>query len=162
MGNGARSSRVVVASIRRLGPGDEGMLAVLAREAGAFDLDDRDDANEPLAAEAARAYLADPMILHWIAEEAGAIVGHLHCVVMRQRASSLSFEMYISEVGTRKTHRRRGVGRALVETMNAYMRAQGIEDAWLLADNPAAIEFYRVCGLRTHEPGDAVYMTRSE
>jgi len=72
--------------IRRLGPGDGDVLAQLAREDAAFDLADRGAPRAPLETDAADAYLADPRVLHWVAEDAGAVDGHLLCHVQRRHA----------------------------------------------------------------------------
>jgi ribosomal protein S18 acetylase RimI-like enzyme len=43
--------------------------------------------------------------------------------------------------------------------MEAWMRANGVEEVWVCADNEAAVEFYRGCGFSAgiEQP---VYMTR--
>lgn len=146
--------------IRRLGAGDEAVLAVLAREAFDFDLDDRDEGAEPLPSEAAQAYLGDPSVVHWVAEDDGAVLGHLYALVVRQRAGRLPLEMLLYEIGVRKRARRRGIGRALVDEMYRFMDERGIEDVWVLADNPEAIAFYESCDFVAGNPEDAVYMTR--
>ncbi|MEO7108953.1 MAG: GNAT family N-acetyltransferase, partial [Polyangiaceae bacterium] len=104
-------------SIRRLARGDEAILARLAAEEADFDLDDRGEPLEALSVEAARAYLNDPNVLHWVAEEgaeAGSIVvGHLLCHQLRMRAGT-AVELVLYEIGVRRSERRRGIGRALV------------------------------------------------
>jgi hypothetical protein len=47
-------------AIRRLGPGDESVLALLAEEASDFDLPGRTSPERPLSSTDAAAYLADP------------------------------------------------------------------------------------------------------
>ena len=69
--------------------------------------------------------------------------------------------MLLSSIGVRATHRRRGVGTALVGEMLAWARAGGIEEVWVLADNPGAEAFYTACGFAHTEEGDrAVYLQR--
>jgi len=46
--------------VRRLGPGDESVLALLAREDADFDMEDSRGPRTPLGADAARAHLTDP------------------------------------------------------------------------------------------------------
>ncbi len=145
--------------VRRMGVADEAVLAVLAREAFDFDLDDRDEGAEPLASEAAQAYLADPSVVHWVAEEDGVVLGHLYAMIVRQRAGRRPLEMLLYEIGVRKNARRRGVGSALVAEMHRFMADRDIEDVWVLADNPEAIAFYESCGFAAGNPEDAVYMT---
>jgi GNAT superfamily N-acetyltransferase len=64
-------------------------------------------------------------------------------------------------IGVRASHRRRGVGRALVEEMLRWMRAEGVREVWVLADNPGAEEFYAACGfMRGGEHEQGVLMLR--
>jgi ribosomal protein S18 acetylase RimI-like enzyme len=142
-------------TIRRLGPGDEPVLALLAREAPEFDIAGRIAPEEPLPPGEAAAYLADPAVLHWVAEEDGRIVGELLCHLLRLPSRD-GLELLLYSIGVRASHRRRGVGRALVEEMLRGMRAEGVREVWVLADNPGAEEFYAACGFRRggeHEQG---------
>jgi GNAT superfamily N-acetyltransferase len=142
-------------TIRRLGPGDEPVLALLAREAPEFDIAGRTAPEEPLAPGDAAAYLADPGVLHWVAEEDGRIVGELLGHLLRLPSRD-GLELLLYSIGVRASHRRRGVGRALVEEMLRWMRAEGVREVWVLADNPGAEEFYAACGFRRggeHEQG---------
>jgi GNAT superfamily N-acetyltransferase len=144
-------------SIRRLGPGDEPILNTLALEDQDFDLDDRGAPRTLLSAADARDYLVDPHVVHWVAESAGAVLGHLYGHLLRKRAGDPA-EMILYEIGVRGAHRRHGVGRALVETVHAWMAAQGIRESWVLADNPGAVQFYKACGFATAE--QPTYLTR--
>jgi GNAT superfamily N-acetyltransferase len=142
-------------TIRRLGPGDEPVLALLAREAPESDIAGRIAPEEPLPPGEAAAYLADPAVLHWVAEEDGRIVGELLCHLLRLPSRD-GLELLLYSIGVRASHRRRGVGRALVEEMLRWMRAEGVREVWVLADNPGAEEFYAACGFRRggeHEQG---------
>jgi GNAT superfamily N-acetyltransferase len=142
-------------TIRRLGPGDEPVLALLAREAPELDIAGRTAPEEPLPPGEAAAYLADPAVLHWVAEEDGRIVGELLCHLLRLPSRD-GLELLLYSIGVRASHRRRRVGRALVEEMLRWMRAEGVREVWVLADNPGAEEFYAACGFRRgeeHEQG---------
>lgn len=130
--------------IRRLGPGDEAVLATLAREDPDYDLDDRSTPATPLAHADAAAYLADPHVLHWIAEEDGRVTGFLLCHALRMRAKQ-PLELVLYEIGVHRDMRRRGIGRALVDECVAWMRAHGVHTIWVLADNPGAEAFYLAC-----------------
>ena len=44
--------------------------------------------------------------------------------------------------------------------MERWMREHGVNEVWVLADNPGAVEFYRACGLGV-EDEQPVYMTRA-
>jgi ribosomal protein S18 acetylase RimI-like enzyme len=142
--------------IRKLDGHDEAILALIARDEPDFDVTGRSDASEP-PPELARAFLDDPNVLFWIAEDAGAVVGFLSCQLVRRRAEAPELLLY--EIGVRSAHRRRGVGRALVAAMAAWMEARAIAEVWVLADNDGAVEFYRACGFTVDE-GPAIYMTK--
>jgi hypothetical protein len=73
-------AREMAFTIRRLGAGDEPVLALLARDAPDFDLAGRSSPEPALTAEDAVAYFADPSVLHWIAEEDGRVIGELSAI----------------------------------------------------------------------------------
>jgi ribosomal protein S18 acetylase RimI-like enzyme len=147
-------------SIRRLTPTDAAVVTRLAEEEADFDLEDRGEPLEPLSEDELRAYLADPNVLHWVAEEAGQVTGHMLCHQLRMRAGTAA-ELVLYEIGVRKDARRRGVGRALVDTALGWMKQRKMKAIWVLADNPDAIEFYRACGF-SDDNGMAVYMLRED
>ena len=146
--------------IRRLGPGDEDVLALIAREADDFDLVGASQPESPLRAPEAGAYLEDPAVLHWVAEEGGSVVGELLCHVLRLPSGS-GRELLLYSIGVRAAHRRRGVGSSLVREMLGWAKAQGIEEIWVLADNPGAEAFYAAHSFAHTEEGDrALYLQR--
>jgi len=145
--------------VRRLAPGDEAILELLAREDADFDLAERGEPLAPLSPEAARDYLADPHVLHWIAEQGGVILGHLYCAVVRKRAAD-PLEVLLYEIGVRAAHRRRGVGRALMAVLDEWIAEHQIIESWVLADNADAVAFYRACGFVDGEP--PVYLVRPD
>jgi ribosomal protein S18 acetylase RimI-like enzyme len=130
--------------IRRLGPGDEALLAQLAREDPAYDLDERSAPASPLSSIDATAYLTDPGVLHWVDERDGMVAGFLLCHVLRMRSKQAQ-ELVLYEIGVHREMRRRGIGRALVDACVTWMRAHGIHTIWVLADNPGAEAFYLAC-----------------
>jgi GNAT superfamily N-acetyltransferase len=131
--------------IRRLGAGDEAIVAQLAVEDAEFDLLERGAPLRPLQPDAARRYLADPGVLHWVAEEDGAVVGHLLCYVERRRSGD-ELQLLLYEIGVRASRRRQGIGRALLAAMRGWMTEHGVLETWVLADNPEAERFYAACG----------------
>ncbi|MDQ1681167.1 MAG: hypothetical protein QOI42_2026 [Frankiaceae bacterium] len=149
-----------MATIRRLGPGDEAVLAHLARHDPDFDIDRRPPAEplQPLPDAEATAYLADPTVLFWVAEAAGEVLGFLSCIVMLYRAQP-GRELMLYEIGVRRDARRRGLGRALVDAMTQWMRSNGVPEVWLGADNSGAEQFYLACGFVYDTP--AAYMILS-
>jgi len=139
-----------VISVRLLGPGDEAVLALLNAEDADFDLEGRGGPGRPLAAADAAAYLADPTVRHWVAEEDGRVIGFNLCYVLRRR-NDAAREVLLFEIGVRQGARRRGAGRAMVAAMRDFMEREAIEEAWVLADNPGAIAFYAACGFVVDE-----------
>jgi GNAT superfamily N-acetyltransferase len=131
--------------IRRLGPGDESVLTLLAQDDADFDLEGGPGRRTPLAEASARSFLADPHLLHWAAWAGKAVVGSLVCHVLPMRKEPAR-ELLLYEIGVRSAWRRCGVGRRLMSTMTDWMRAEGIVTAWVLADNPGAERFYEACG----------------
>lgn len=144
-------------SIKRLGPGDEATLELLARDDADFDLDGRGEPLTPLKPGSARAYLASPSVLHWVASENGVVIGFLYCVHVLLR-SDPGQELLLYEIGVRKAARRAGVGRALLTHMEVWMTQNGVSTVWVCADNEVAVAFYRGSGFRTEE--QPLYMTR--
>jgi GNAT superfamily N-acetyltransferase len=145
-------------SIKRLGPGDEAILELLAREDADFDLEGRGEPLEPLKPIMAQRYLATPAVLHWVAVEGEVITGFLYCLHLPLRSGD-GHELLLYEIGVRLSWRRRGVGRALLNHMEAWMQSNGVGVVWLGADNQVAVDFYRACGFAA-EPEQPVYMTR--
>jgi GNAT superfamily N-acetyltransferase len=149
--------RTMTIYIRRLGPGDEELLARIAGEADDFDLPGGSAPEEPLPPAETAAYLRDPAVLHWVAEDDGVLVGELLCHVIRL-PSGTGRELLLYAIGVRSARRRRGVGTALVREMLGWARGEGIHDVWVLADNPGAEGFYAACGfVRGDDGSDPVY-----
>lgn len=146
-------------SLRKLGPGDESALRLLAAEDADFDIDDRGGTLTLSSPAAMAEYLADPAVLHFVAEDDGRVVGHLYGHVLRKRTGHVEVLLY--EIGVRGAHRRRGIGRALVGALSAWMSEHRLGELWVVADNPGAVAFYGACGFSAGAPEDAVYMARS-
>ncbi|WP_309571722.1 GNAT family N-acetyltransferase, partial [Deinococcus sp.] len=105
-----------------------------------------EEPSPPLRAPDARAYLSDPMVWHWHADDPdGTPVGFLMAYVHRNRHGEARHVMF-EEIGVRGGWRRRGVGRALVDALHGQMRAEGIGVVWVLADNDVAQAFYEEAG----------------
>ena len=146
--------------IRLLGPDDVAILDRLAADDADFDIDGRGGEEERLSQEDLRAYLSDPTVLHWIAYEGDErILGFLHCQTIRKYGGQ-PMELMLYEIGVRAKARRKGVGRALMDAMTAWMKERSITEVWVLGDNPGAVAFYKACAFEGHAPEDAVYLTR--
>lgn len=140
-------------SVRRLGPSDVGILAELALRDAEFDIEGRSKPLQPLTEAAALEDLSDPHVLHWVAEENGRVLGDMYCHLLRKRAGE-PFEVLLYEIGVHEDARRRGIGRMLIDAMDA----RGIREAWVCADNPGAVRFYEACGFEAAR-AQPTYMT---
>lgn len=130
-------------TVRRLGPDDAAALVQVAQDETDFT---DEPPSPPLTPDAARAYLSDPGVWHWHAEDAGGDpVGFLLAYVHRRRHGA-PLDVMFEEIGVRRAWRRRGVGRALVDALHAQMRGQGIGSVWVAADSAGAQAFYEACG----------------
>lgn len=145
-------------SIKRLCPGDERILALLATEDADFDLDGRGEPLRPLDPMAAERYLANPAVLHWIAIDGDHVIGFLYCIHLPLRSGE-GQELLLYEIGVRSAWRRRGVGRSLLTEMERWMRKSGVSVVWVGADNESAVAFYRGCGFSAEDP-EPVHVTR--
>lgn len=134
-------------TIRRLGAGDAAVLETIARDAADFDLEGRSEPDEPLDPGLAAAYLADPCVLHWVAEADGEVLGEVLCHLLLLPHGA-GRELLLYSIGVRARVRRQGIGRALVAEVRAHASDAGIPEVWLLADNPGAEAFYAAAGFR--------------
>ena len=137
-------------AVRRLGPGDEAVLALIANDAEDFDVAREERPEAPLAPADAAAYLASPAVVHWIAEQDGRVLGSLVCHELLLPYGARK-ELLLYVIGVREADRRRGVGRALLAEMRQHAEQAGIHEIWVLADNPDAVAFYAGCGFRRGE-----------
>ena len=146
----------MAATIRRLGPGDESILEELAIHDADYDVEGRSSGLVPLSRTAARDFLGNPVVLFWAAFEEAMPVGFLQCFVLPLRANAEN-EVLLYEIGVHHAQRRMGISRALLNEMRAWMQSNRVVEAWVLADNPGAVEFYKACGLSTPDEM-SVYM----
>ena len=136
--------------VRRLGPGDEVVLKQLAADEPDFDVPGRSQPAEPVSRADAAAYLADPTVLHWVAEDDDYVVGDLLCYVER-RSTGRPRDLLLYEIGVRERYRRQGIGTMLLEAMGKWMEDESVKDDWVLADNPEAEKFYTSFGFARDE-----------
>lgn len=123
-------------TVKVLGAGEEGLLSCVAD--GVFD--------NPVDPRLSAEFLNDPRHHIAVAIEAGLVVGF---------ASGVDYihpdkprELWINEVGVAPSHRRRGVGHAVLAALLESGRKLGCSSAWVLTDqsNNAAIALYRSLG----------------
>lgn len=123
----------MTATVRRIGPADAGLFAAIAPDV--FD--------EPVDPRLLSAYLGAPGHLMVLAIEDNQVVGQVAAVVHRHPDKPT--ELYVDEVGTASTHRRRGIARMMLEAMFDWGRELGCAEAWVGTelDNEAANALYR-------------------
>lgn len=113
----------------------------------------------PAAPQGARRYarrlvdrLDDPMSRVFVAEDSGSVVGYVLGVVVdlapemfAQEPSGFLADIYVAE-----SHRRRGIGRALVDSLRAWFASQGLGyfEWHVAALNEESIAFWRSVGGR--------------
>lgn len=122
--------------IKHLGPDDLRLL--MSVPDGLFDNALRPDQSE--------AFLFDARNALFLAFDGDLAVGMSSGTILRHPDKAPS--MFINEVGVRESHQRRGIGRALTQSMIDHARAEGCEGVWLgtETDNVAALALYRSLG----------------
>jgi aminoglycoside 6'-N-acetyltransferase I len=133
--------------VRLLAAGDLGVLDQVADEV----FDERVDAE--LWAE----FLGDPRHHLAVAVDAGIVVGFASAV--HYVHPDKPPQLWINEVGVAPTHQRRGLARALLDSLLGVGRRLGCSEAWVLTDeeNAAARAAYRSAG--GEETGGVVMVT---
>ena len=124
--------------IKLLGPGDEDDVVAASP---LFD--------GPAGIEVARRFLATPGHHLLIASDGGPPIGFVSGVEMTHPDKGT--EMFLYELAVDDAHRRRGIGRALVDRLADIARAHGCYGMWVLTeeDNAAAVATYRAAGTDT-------------
>lgn len=117
--------------------GNRHLLETIA--AGVFD--------DPIHPRAAGEFLSDPRHHLVVAVEDRVVVGFASAVHYVHPDKPLP-ELWINEVGVAPTHRGRGVGKAILETLLDLARELGCAEAWVLTarSNDAAMRLYRSSG----------------
>jgi ribosomal protein S18 acetylase RimI-like enzyme len=147
--------------IRQLGPTDVDLLAQLAQDDADFDIEGRGGQEKQLTTQQLHGFLSDPTVLFWCAfdDDERTVLGFLHCQTIR-KYSGEPMEVLLYQIGVRTKSRRTGIGRALIAEMEHWMSVRHIVEVWVLGDNPDAVAFYKSCAFESHDPDDAVYLTR--
>lgn len=132
MGN----EREMSVTIRILGPTDATLLDDVAAEV--FDY--------PIDARSTGEFLADPRHHLAVAVEKGQVVG---------MASAVHYvhpdkppELWVNEIGVAPTHRRKGIGRLVLEALLERGHSLGCQSAWVLSEisDIQARHFYAAVG----------------
>ncbi len=122
-------------TIRRLGPGDEGVVEALATRAPQTEL------------------LKDDRTFFLVAFDGEQPVGFVLAHELPRRHGDPT-QLLVYEVEVDESHHRRGIGKALLGELAAIARERGIVEGWVLTDedNEAAMALYRSArGILPHE-----------
>ena len=127
--------------VRRLGPGDEQVVARLAENAAP-----RSD------------LLADERTIFLAAFDGPDPVGFLLAYELLRRRGDRS-QLFVYEVGVDEGRRRRGVATALFRELARLARSRGIRRGFVLTNesNEAAMELYRSLGGIRPNPDDVLF-----
>ena len=127
--------------IIRLSPDNAGLLDRIAEDV--FD--------EPVRPDRLAAYLADPGHIMLVAVSDGIVIGQ--CAAIVHRHPDKVTELYIDEVGVSPAFQRKGIARAMVETMLAIGKDLGCGEAWVGTepDNLPARGLYERLAVRSGE-----------
>jgi ribosomal protein S18 acetylase RimI-like enzyme len=131
-------------TIRRLGPGDEAVVAALATY-------------RPLTEDEARVLVAHDDTILLVAFDETRPVGFVLAYVLRRRHGDAR-QLFVYEVDVTASHRRRGVATALLRELESLAVAAGISHGFVLTqrDNDPAMHLYRSLGGR-EESEDVVW-----
>jgi ribosomal protein S18 acetylase RimI-like enzyme len=137
--------------VRRVGPGEEAILRALAVEGDRYAEDGADETESPLPADDAATFLADDRTHLYVAVDPDAPEAPpLGFVVANELLHRHSFArmLIVYEIGVDRAHRRRGVGRALLDTIADVARDRGIPEGFVLtnASNAPAMALYAAAG----------------
>lgn len=119
--------------VKRLSSGDAAVFTAIGNDV--FD--------ESIDSRRLRTYLNTPGHMMVVALDGGLVVGQ--CAGVMHLHPDKPSELYVDEVGTASTHRRRGIARAMLQELFDWARELGCEEAWLGTeiDNDAANALYR-------------------
>lgn len=114
----------------------------------------------PVRVDLAREFLADPRHHMAVALDAGVVVGFasgVHYIHVDKPA-----ELFVNEVGVAPGHRRRGLGRSVVEALFDHGRSLGCEVAWVLTErsNRPAVGLYSALGAVADDDDVVLFSTK--
>ena len=124
--------------LRLLGPPDDAVLARVGADVFDHAVDER----------WTRDFLDDPRHHMVVALDGDVVVGM--CSAVDYVHPDKAPQLWINELGVASTHRRRGIGRLLLDAMLAHGRRIGCTEAWLGTehDNAPARALYESAGAR--------------
>ncbi len=137
--------------MRRLGPEDADLAVDAVRRV-------KGSGADPSFGESyLRRFLARPDNILIVTEDGGAPAGFLLAYAL-DRVDRNRNMVCLYEIGVAEPHRRRGVGRALIEELKAHCRREGVTKTWVVTSraNTAAVRLYESTGARAGDASDDV------
>ncbi len=134
-------------TVRRLRPGDDGVLAHLATHNTDFgSVDERTPLN-PLSEAETIAFLADDRTATFVAFSGEEPVGFVYANELYRRHTALR-HLCIYELGVSERYRNQGIGQALLDALGDHARSTGIGQGFVItnASNSAAAYLYESAG----------------
>ncbi len=137
-------------TLQLLGPGDEDVVLSLATYRALTD-------------DEARQFLADDRTLMLVARDGDACVGFVLGYVLRRRHGD-ALQLFVYELDVAESHRRRGIGTALMRELGRLARGHGVRRGFVLtsASNEPAMALYRSLGGERNDEEDVVWRFRYE
>lgn len=145
-------------TVRRLVPGDEAILAHLARHNDRFGSMEERTELLPLNEADAFAFLRDDRTATFVAFSGDEPVGFAYACELYRRHTALR-HLCVYELGVSDRHRKQGVGPALLDAIGDHARAQGIDRGFVIThtSNAAAMALYEKAGAQRTADDDAVF-----
>ena len=146
--------------MHRVQPGDEWVLATLARGNARFGDGDENDWQPPLGSDEAARFVSDPNTVCIVAIDTSTnhIAGFIYGGVLSRRHTKLH-HLCLYEIGVDLDHRQSGVGRSLYEAFAAEARAMGIDRGFVITNeaNTEAVKLYESFGATRGDGRDALF-----
>jgi ribosomal protein S18 acetylase RimI-like enzyme len=145
--------------IRRLRPGDEGVLRTLTADNDRYEVPGSPPRELPVPDRATAARFLRTAGNHvLVAFDGHEQVGFLLAYELLRRHGDEA-KMHLYEIGVREDQRRRGIGRRLLEAFADLCRERGARRAFVLTDeaNEAAMAFYAEMGGMRRRADDVVF-----
>jgi ribosomal protein S18 acetylase RimI-like enzyme len=143
--------------VRRLGREDAVLAAEIVRRVK------ETNGGPGIGADLLRRFLGKPENVLIVAEEDGVPAGFLVAYAL-DRIDRDRRMVCLYEIGVVSRKRRRGIGRAMIDALLSWCRAQGAMKTWVITDrsNESAMRLYARTGARPDAGQDVVFVWTGE
>lgn len=137
--------------VRRLGSDDSGLAVEAIR------LVKEPKPHPTFSDQYLQKFLSRPENVLIVAEQEGAPTGFLLAYLM-DRVDCDQRMICLYEIGVLESHRQRGIGRAMIETLKLLGQQESAREIWVITDrsNVAAVRLYSSTGAAADVSGDEV------